>query len=115
MRFAASLVLCVSLLGCEPPPPGDADPTPVAAAGLHNAFRISGRVYSGSSPDGEGGFAALAALGIKTVLSVDGARPDVEAARRHGLRYVHLPFGYDGIPRDRVVALAKAAATLPGP
>jgi hypothetical protein len=40
---------------------------------------------------------------------VDGAKPDAEAARRHGLRYIHLPFGYDGVPANRVAELAKAA------
>jgi protein tyrosine phosphatase (PTP) superfamily phosphohydrolase (DUF442 family) len=82
---------------------------------MHNVFRVSDRLYSGSSPDGDEGFAALERLGVKTIISVDGAKPDVEAARRHGLTYAHLPFGYDGIPRDRVIALAKAATELPGP
>jgi cytochrome c556 len=31
------------------------------------------------------------------------------------LRYVHLPHGYDGIPSDRLLALAKAVRELPGP
>jgi protein tyrosine phosphatase (PTP) superfamily phosphohydrolase (DUF442 family) len=84
-------------------------------AGLHNAFRVSDRVYSGSSPEGEAGFTSLARLGVKAVVSVDGAAPDVEAAERHGLRYVHLPVGYDGISRDRVLALARVARELPGP
>lgn len=54
-------------------------------------------------------------LGVKTVISVDGARPDVAAAERHGLRYVHLPVGYDGIPSERATRLAKAVRDLPGP
>ena len=54
-------------------------------------------------------------LGVKTILSVDGARPDVEQARRLGLRYVHLPVGYDGIAPDQVARLVKAAQNLPGP
>jgi protein tyrosine phosphatase (PTP) superfamily phosphohydrolase (DUF442 family) len=83
--------------------------------GVHNLFRVSNRLFSGSSPDDDAGFNGLAKLGIRTIISVDGAKPDVAAARRHGLTYVHLPFGYDGIPRDRLLALAKAAATLPGP
>ena len=46
---------------------------------------------------------------------MDGSKPDVEAARKHGLRYVHLPFGYDGIPTNRVTELAKAAQSVEGP
>jgi protein tyrosine phosphatase (PTP) superfamily phosphohydrolase (DUF442 family) len=83
--------------------------------GLHNVFQVSDNLYSGSGPEGDAAFAELRRLGVRTVISVDGAKPDVEAAARHGLRYVHLPFGYDGIPRDKVLALARAARDLPGP
>jgi protein tyrosine phosphatase (PTP) superfamily phosphohydrolase (DUF442 family) len=57
----------------------------------------------------------LAKLGVKTVVSVDGARPDVEAARRHGLRYVHIPIGYDGVPRKTGEALARLVREVSGP
>src|SRR5436305_114465 len=104
----------VALGGCGVKP--DAPPVrPLDAPGLPHAFRVSDRLFSGGNPDGEAGFAALRALGVQTVISVDGARPDWETAGRHGLRYVHLPVGYDGIPRGRVLALAKAARDLPGP
>jgi hypothetical protein len=39
----------------------------------------------------------------------------VEAARRYGLLYVHLPVGYDGIPRDQAIRLVAAIRDLPGP
>ena len=52
---------------------------------------------------------------MKTIISVDGSKPDVETARKHGLRYIHLPFGYDGVPTNRVVELAKAAQSADGP
>jgi rhodanese-related sulfurtransferase len=54
-------------------------------------------------------------MGIKTIISVDGAQPDVETATKYGLRYVHLPHGYDGIPDVRVKELAKAVRDLEGP
>lgn len=66
-------------------------------------------------PDGDAAFAELKALGVRTVISVDGATPDVETARRYGLRYVHLPHGYDGIPQQRAGELAKAVRELEGP
>lgn len=83
--------------------------------GLHNLFRVSNRIYCGSSPESETGFASLKQLGIKTIISVDGAKPDLTTANRHGMEYVHLPFGYDGVPRHRIVALAKLVAIRPGP
>jgi protein tyrosine phosphatase (PTP) superfamily phosphohydrolase (DUF442 family) len=85
------------------------------AKGLHNVYRITDKLISGSSPDGDEGFESLKALGVKTIISVDGARPDLDRARKYGLRYVHLPTGYDGISRPQVLQLAKAVRDLPGP
>ncbi|MEQ9406619.1 MAG: hypothetical protein RIK87_02795 [Fuerstiella sp.] len=82
---------------------------------LPNAFRLHDRVISGGQPDGAAGFRALKQLGIRTVISVDGLKPDVETARTFGLRYVHLPHGYDDVPEDRALELAKAVSSLPGP
>src|ERR1019366_1028729 len=70
--------------------PADA-PTKVDAAGVPNLIRLSDRIYQGAMPQGDAGFASLEKLGVKTVISVDGARPDLEDAHKHGIRYVHLP------------------------
>lgn len=85
------------------------------ATGIENFYQLSTNVYSGSAPEGDAAFAALKALGIKTIITVDGAKPDVEAAKRFGLRYVHLPIGYDGVPTAQAMRLVKAVETLPGP
>lgn len=85
------------------------------AAHLPNAWRLHPQVISGGVPQGDDGFRQLARLGVKTLISVDGARPDVAAAARHRLRYVHLPHGYDGVPTERARQLAKAVRDLPGP
>lgn len=82
---------------------------------LPNPVRLHEKVISGGLPEGDAAFKELAQLGVKTVISVDGAKPDVELAKRHGLRYVHLPHGYDGIPESRVQQLAKAVRELEGP
>lgn len=88
---------------------------PIEIPGIHNAFRATERIYSGSQPEDDEAFAAIARLGVKTILSVDGSKPDVAMARKHGLRYVHLPIGYDGLTTNRVVELAKLAADASGP
>lgn len=88
---------------------------PVRKPGLENAYWLTDRVLSGAQPEGDRGFLELAALGVRTVISVDGSTPDVERARKHGLRYVHLPIGYDGVPADRALELAKAIEELDGP
>ena len=79
--------------------------------GIHNAFQVTEKIYSGSQPEGDAAFAALQKLGVKTILSVDGSKPDVERAHKFGLRYVHLPFSYDGIPTNRVVELEIGRAS----
>lgn len=84
-------------------------------AGVHNLFALGTNLYSGSTPEGHEGYKALAKLGVKTIISVDGGKPDVELAKKFGMRYVHLPHGYDGINRDTQLKLAKAATELPGP
>lgn len=83
--------------------------------GVENTFRLSPRLYSGGDPHGAGALAALKKLGVRTIISVDGAAPDVEAARKFGIRYVHLPIGYDGVPREQAVRLVQAVKSLPGP
>lgn len=88
---------------------------PIEIPGVHNAFRATEKIYSGSQPEGDEAFAALAKLGVKTIISVDGGKPDVAAARKHGLRYIHLPYGYDGVPTNRVAELAKVTTTEAGP
>jgi protein tyrosine phosphatase (PTP) superfamily phosphohydrolase (DUF442 family) len=87
----------------------------VEIRGIENTFRLSPRLYSGGDPHGVEALSALKELGVRTIITVDGATPDVVAARKLGLRYVHLPIGYDGIPREQAVKLVQALKTLPGP
>ena len=84
-------------------------------AGLPNAFQVHANVISGGVPDGSEGFMQLRRIGVKTIVSVDGAQPDVATAKKFGLRYVHLPHGYDGISSSHARTLAKAVSILPGP
>jgi protein tyrosine phosphatase (PTP) superfamily phosphohydrolase (DUF442 family) len=76
---------------------------------LQNVIRVADTIYSGGQPQGDEAFADLARLGAKVVVSVDGMRPDVDAARQQGLRYVHIPIGYAGIPEQAGLALARIA------
>jgi len=82
---------------------------------LPNAIRVHHSLICGGLPADQRAFAELQQLGVQTIISVDGAQPDVEVARQFGLRYVHLPHGYDGISEERVRALTKALRELPGP
>ncbi len=116
------VVSCLCAMGADKLP-GEAaesreDPAiavKLEVAALPNAYRVSEKVISGGQPVGEEGFKTLQQLGVKTVISVDGAKPAVAIAKKFGLAYVHLPHGYDGISDQRANELAKAVTELPGP
>lgn len=82
---------------------------------LHNLLQVSERIYSGGEPKEDLAFAELARLGVKTIVSVDGARPKLELAEKYGLRYVHVPIGYDGISDQAGKALAGLIREAEGP
>jgi len=84
------------------------DQTPTEYPGIHNAVAYHEGFVSGSQPDGDAGFATLAAMGVRTIISVDGAEPDVEKAEAYGMTYVHLPIGYNGFNEERELQLARA-------
>jgi protein tyrosine phosphatase (PTP) superfamily phosphohydrolase (DUF442 family) len=91
------------------------DFTPIADDHLPNARYVTSRILAGAQPEGHEGFQKLRDLGVKTIISVDGALPDVEKARRYGLRYVHLPITYSGVTDAEGKAIAKALLEVPGP
>ena len=64
-------------------------PQLIKSDGIENFYRLSDSIYSGSSPENEPAFVELQKHGIKTIISVDGAKPEVEMAKNFGLRYVH--------------------------
>lgn len=82
---------------------------PIVSERLHNLFSVGDLIFSGSSPSSDGSFQELRKLGVKTIISVDGSKPDVESARRHGLRYIHIPIGYDGTTLSNAQRIARAA------
>lgn len=102
--------------GPSPPEPPTSRPGEQAAhAGLQNVLTVAPGIISGSGPDGRADFESLRAMGVRTIISVDGTTPDVAAARAAGLRYVHLPVGYDGVPVDKQRQIARALRDLAGP
>lgn len=90
-------------------------PRRIEADYLPNPVQVHAKVISGGLPEGDQAFAELRSLGVKTIISVDGMQPDLQTASKYGLRYVHLPHGYDGVPDERVKELAKAVRDLEGP
>lgn len=115
----AVAVLGLSLRGADPPPPSESADLPVLLddehAPLHNLIQVSPRIISGSEPRGTESFAWLKQAGVTAIVSVDGADPDVEAARAFGIRYVHIPIGYDGISEQEAAAMTRVMRDINGP
>lgn len=106
---------CKDERACHPAPVAQRAPVPITDVRLDNAFAFTETVWGGAEPHDENAFKALKEIGVKTILSVDGARPNVELAAKHGLRYVHLPIGYDEVPRERAREIAKLFIESSGP
>lgn len=66
-----------------------------------------GAILIGPAP-GQVELEELSRAGVRSVLSVDAAIPDVDAAGALGLRYMHVPLGYDGIDAVQQARLAAA-------
>ncbi|CAN5308491.1 hypothetical protein BH11PLA2_BH11PLA2_49010 [soil metagenome] len=114
------LLVPMLICGCASPEPPAAKAPPMppeklTLPGCENTFRVTPNLYSGGTPENDSAFKVLAQLGIKSIISVDGAAPEHTIAAKHGLKYVHLPVGYDGISTDTAYKLAKAVQSLPGP
>jgi protein tyrosine phosphatase (PTP) superfamily phosphohydrolase (DUF442 family) len=115
MKPAHILLIALALASCESSGKGavalDDHGEP---KGLHRHRRWSEKVGQGAQPEGEEAFANLKALGYTTVLSVDGAMPEVDLAAKHGLAYAHVPVGYDGISAEEQIEIIKAVKESPG-
>lgn len=122
MALACCFSTCFSSLATAQQTPRDetvtlepALPKRIESKLLPNAHWIHANLLSGGMPHGEAAFQELASMGIQTIISVDGIKPDVASAEKFGLRTIHLPHGYDGIAAQRVLELAKAMRDSPKP
>ena len=124
------IVLFLTLVACQADKSGaetshEAKSVPAAAVevtytadgepeGLHRFIRWSDKLVQGAQPDGDKAFRNLAAMGVTTVISVDGSAPDIETAHKYDLIYVHAPIGYDGVPRDKALIIIEAVKRSKG-
>jgi protein tyrosine phosphatase (PTP) superfamily phosphohydrolase (DUF442 family) len=115
MTIGFLVQLLVVLALWAPPPPSMSDDAAKDLEGLHNVVAYHEGFWSGGVPEGKAGFEQLRSMGVKTIISVDGAVPDLELAKSMGMRYVHLPIGYDGFDDARKAELVRAVRDLPKP
>lgn len=81
--------------------------------GVKNVYRLSPRIITGGQPDSEAGFSELQKLGVKTIVSVTDRTPNEEVAKKHGMKYAHVPMNYEGVSteqRERILAAATQSS-----
>ncbi len=114
-----AIIACVALASCNHSATHNAPPatlpTPPTTHALHNLHPIGTKLISGAAPDGDAAFDELASMGVKTIITVDGATPDVQRARARGIRYVHIPITYAQVNTAQQLEIARAVRDLPGP
>src|SRR6188768_3777999 len=85
LTLAAAVVVGIAAatdLNADQPPIAPWKPERIDEPTLPNAYRLHEKVISGGQPDGDPAFAKLKELGVKTIISVDGAKPEVELAKK---------------------------------
>ena len=113
MMSLLSLLVCLAPLNSIAPAPNTQKTTEYP--GLSNVLLISDGLINGACPEGDAGLDSLRGLGVRTILCVDGSPPHVDGARARGMRYVHIPIGYDEIARDEALQLMRVATDLEKP
>lgn len=99
-RLAIAISLAAFAFAISPCSASDVDPL--------LPKEVAEGVYVGALPD-DATWRALRRLGVLTAVGVDGLPPDEMTARRHGIRVVHIPIGYDGIDAPAMGQLAAVA------
>lgn len=84
---------------------------------IYNFGKVSDDYYRGAQPTGND-YAALAALGVKTVVNLtngeDGDAGERELVERQGMRYVNIPMTTRKPPTDTEIAAFLAAVDEEG-
>jgi uncharacterized protein (TIGR01244 family) len=103
MRGMAVLFLAGYSALCLPAWAADA-----VAPGVSNFHQVTGRIYRGAQPKGEG-WNSLAKLGVKTVIDLRTAsehsgKAEERAVEAAGMRYVNAPLSEVHAPSDRSIS-----------
>ena len=85
----------------------------VADDNISGLLELEDGIYTGAAPADDAAFAALAELGVNTVVCVDNVRPNVELAAAYGLSYLHIPVDYDEIDEYALLSIKRMIVERP--
>lgn len=116
--FTLVLAIALGFLGAVPQfgqaqDAPTAFPKKVVCGHIENCFEVTPGLFSGGSPETEADFAALAKLGVTHLISVDGKPPLLDLAKKHNLKYIHLPIGYGQLANKTMAQIAAAMPESP--
>jgi tyrosine-protein phosphatase SIW14 len=75
--------------------------------GVGNFHQVNENIYRGAQPHGQG-FAALAQMGIKTVIDLRGENSEANAVQHAGLHYIRMHWNGYKAPDDTQIAAVLA-------
>jgi|MDSW01.2.fsa_nt_gb protein tyrosine phosphatase (PTP) superfamily phosphohydrolase (DUF442 family) len=76
-------------------------------------YDLGDGIFSGGTPSSDSGYAFLASLGVKVLVCVDGAKPDVEMAKKYGMKYVHIPIEYSDVTEHDQLSVKRLIKDYP--
>jgi protein tyrosine phosphatase (PTP) superfamily phosphohydrolase (DUF442 family) len=85
----------------------------VADDNIEGLLELEDGIYTGAAPADAAAFAALAELGVNTVVCVDSVQPDVGLAAEYGLSYIHIPVDYDEINEHALLSIKRMIVERP--
>ncbi len=112
--LAFCLIWSSACLAAEPAKRPASWATPTAIPGLKNFYKVDDRLYRGAQPD-TAGMQALAALGIRNILSLREFHTDVQAAAVSQLVLYQVTMNAGRIRDDDVVAALRIIRDAQGP
>lgn len=81
---------------------------PIAVEGVQQLVAYSEHIISGAKPSTPIGFESLSALGVRTILCVDGVAPDSGAAEKIGIATIHIPLKYSQPTASQILDIVTA-------
>ena len=81
---------------------------PASFKGLKHVVAFQDDLLSGSKPVGKFGMRSLERLNVKTIICVDGVAPDIEQARQHNIKTIHIPLKYNSPSKEQILDLTAA-------
>ena len=102
------LLLILTLAPASAPTVSANEMEPIAVEGVQQLVAYSEHIISGAKPSTPIGFESLSALGVRTILCVDGVAPDSGAAEKVGIATIHIPLKYSQPTASQILDIVTA-------